>query len=125
MNIPNNPESHNVTPDQQENEQIKKIADLNDHLRVTGLGGRVITTLGIASLPKETQIAITQAVRTFSEFNESNDPYKEHDSAILSVKGVRIKWKIDYYDQTMLHHSLNKADPNVTKRVMTIMLAGI
>jgi hypothetical protein len=32
-------------------------------------------------------------------------------------------FKIDYYDQTMSRHSTDPADPSITQRVVTIMLA--
>jgi hypothetical protein len=32
-------------------------------------------------------------------------------------------FKIEYYDTTMTHHSPDAADPAVTERVITIMLA--
>ncbi len=41
-----------------ENEQIR---DLNDRLRKTGIGGTVMLTHGIASLPEKDQRAILQA----------------------------------------------------------------
>jgi Protein of unknown function (DUF3768) len=34
-----------------------------------------------------------------------------------------IFFKIDYFDTTMTHHSPDPADPAVTERVITIMLA--
>ena len=33
-------------------------------------------------------------------------------------------WKIDYYDRSRSHHSPDAADPKVTLRVLTVMLAG-
>lgn len=41
----------------------------------------------------------------------------------MTVDGVKIIWKIDYYDLTRTYHSPNAADLNVTSRVMTVMLA--
>lgn len=51
------------------------IAVLNDRLRKTFVGGRVLMTQGIQALSVEVQQAIIQAVQAFDTFNEDNDPY--------------------------------------------------
>ena len=53
----------------------------------------------------------------------TNDPYGEHDFGALTVAGVRLLWKIDYYDAGMTGGSPDPADPSVTTRVLTLMLA--
>nr|WP_295463723.1 DUF3768 domain-containing protein [Mesorhizobium sp.] len=35
---------------------------------------------------------------------------------------MRVIFKIDYFDPTLLHRSDDPTDPNITRRVMTIML---
>ena len=39
----------------------------------------------------------------------------------IKIDGETFFWKIDYYDQSMEMGSPDPADPNVTKRVLTIM----
>jgi hypothetical protein len=39
-------------------------------------------------------------VRDFVDFTEDNDPYGEHDFGSFTVSGVKIFWKIDYYDES-------------------------
>lgn len=94
----------------------------NDHLRQFHRGGRVLLTQGITSLDERIQEKIVEAVSNFDEFTKDNDPYNQHDCAILSVEGIRIMFKIDYYDLSYTFASEDPADPRKTRRVMTIML---
>lgn len=100
-----------------------EIARLNDHLRRTFEGGRVIITAGIAALDPLHINLILVGVRSFTAFTADNDPYGEHDCATMTVRGVRVLWKIDYYDPTMTYLSSDAADPSLTVRVLTIMTA--
>ena len=103
--------------------RIARIRELNDHLRTTNRGGIVLITDGLAALGSEAG-AILDAVATFDDFNPDNDPWGEHDCARLEVNGHWVIWKIDYYDRSRRIHSPDPADPKVTVRVLTIMLAS-
>lgn len=100
-----------------------RLAALNDLLRRTGLGGRVMVTAGVAALPEADRAAIIGAVRAFDAFDPDNDPYAEHDFGAVEVGMVRGFWKIDAYDRHLRFASPDPADPAVTLRVLTIMLA--
>ena len=100
-----------------------RIAELNDRLRTTFMGGKVLQTEGICALPEADQSAIREKVETFSDFSEDNDPYGEHDFGAFDHNGEKIFWKIDYYAPDMRHGSENPADPSQTVRVLTILLA--
>lgn len=99
------------------------VATLNDKLRTQHIGGRIIMTRGISSLDKSRIDSIIHAIASFTDFNSNNDPYGEHDCAILEVEGMSIMWKIDYYDETLNGHSPDASNPDVTVRIMTVMLA--
>jgi len=100
-----------------------RIAALNDELRRNGRGGRVVVTAGVASLPETERVAIIAAVRTFSAFDADNDSHGEHDFGVVEVGRVRCFWKIDAYDRDLRFGLPDPADPAVTIRVLTIMLA--
>jgi len=97
------------------------IAQLNDAFRTTFVGGRVSMTAGVAALPYNG--GVLEAVRLFDKFTEDNDPYGEHDFGALMFGSDKFFWKIDYYDQSLEYGSENPADPAVTTRVLTVMLA--
>ena len=96
---------------------------LNDAFRRTFTGGRVLMTSGVAALPDAQRAVILARVRSFADFDESNDPYGEHDFGALTVEGERIFFKIDYLDRGLTGHLPDPADPSVTARVLTVMLA--
>jgi hypothetical protein len=104
--------------------RAERIRALNDHLRRWSAGGKVMLTRGIASLPTDELLAVTQAVAAFEAFGEDNDPHGEHDFGTLSVRGHEVIWKIDYYDKSMEFGSEDPSEPAVTCRVLTIMLAS-
>src|SRR3954471_16047575 len=82
-------------------EKTARIRELNDRLRRHGLGGRIMITRGIAVLGADTVRQILLAVVQFDGFTEDNDPWGEHDCAILTVAGHRIIFKIDYFDHDL------------------------
>jgi len=100
-----------------------KVAQLNDAFRRTLIGGPVLLTTGIRSLPNETIKAVLHQVRHYSDFTPDNDPYQEHDFGSFNIENYRIFWKIDYYDLTLTYGSEYPEDPTQTTRVLTIMLA--
>ena len=81
-------------------------------------------TQGIQQLGVINHLEMMQAIRRYDAFNQDNDPYGEHDFGTIDVKGHRAFWKIDYYDVDMEMGSADPADPSVTCRVLTVMLAN-
>ena len=105
--------------------QTQQIRALNDDLRKYLIGGGAVITPGIAALGQEAVERIVQTVAVFDDFCHANDPYEEHDFGSFEAEGEKIFFKIYYYDRTLTHHSPDPADPKVTERVITIMLADV
>jgi hypothetical protein len=103
----------------------RRIRDLNDAFRKSldpNLGKLVITS-GVNSLPSDVRAMAIRQTETFDAFSADNDPCGEHDFGNFELVGRRFFWKIDYYAPGMEGGSEDPADPAVTWRVLTVMLA--
>ena len=102
---------------------VSRIRALNDAFRRSLTGGVLMMTRGVIALGLARQLRILEAVAAFEDFGPDNDPYGEHDFGALEVEGTRLFFKIEYFDRGLTGHSPDPADPSVTTRVLTIMLA--
>jgi hypothetical protein len=96
---------------------------LNDNFRTTFVGGRLLTTAGVAELPVDVKARLLLAVQSFSDFNADNDPHHEHDFGVIELEGDRYFFKLDCYSLDMQAGSEDPSDPEQTTRVLTIMRA--
>lgn len=101
----------------------QRIRDLNDALRTTFSGGRIVMTAGVDALPDDVWAEVLRIVSSYSSFTTNNDANSEHDFGNFEVGGKKLFWKIDYYDPTLTAGSEDPGDPSKTTRVLTIMLA--
>ena len=118
--------------------RAERIARLNDLARrAMGIACVVVATEGVRALPEADQSRLRELVETFDAFTPDNDLYGEHDfgSIYQGVDGVwsdlrpadvevTVFWKIDAYDRELRFGSADPADPAITRRVLTIMLAS-
>ncbi|UDL96237.1 DUF3768 domain-containing protein [Lichenihabitans sp. PAMC28606] len=104
-------------------DKAERIRALNDAFRSSNTARTLVLTRGVAALNPTLQRQIILALASFDRFDADNDPYGEHDFGAFTVSGHRLFFKIDYYDRSCLHHSPDPADPAVTCRVLTLMLA--
>ena len=68
-------------------------------------------TAGITTLDQSIQYRILRELKLFDDFTDDNDPYGEHDCAIVSWEEYRVVFKIDYYDPALQCHSEDPANP--------------
>ena len=121
-------------------EQTARIARLNDLARTAmGVACTAVATVGFRSLPDADQSRVRELIETYDAFDEDNDPHGERDFGCVYQLGngcwtterprvcdderERVFWKLDYYDRVMRFASDDAANPAVTRRVLTIMLA--
>jgi len=100
-----------------------RIRALNDQLRKNLSGGRAVMTPGVAALGSEAVNRLVQTIAIFDDFDSANDPHGEHDFGAFDFDGTPVMFKIDYYDKSLEFGSPDPADPTVTERIITIMLA--
>jgi hypothetical protein len=108
-------------------EKSAKIALLNDNFRNTLEGGLVLVTKEFDELSDELKSSAIEKIREFSDFSVDNDPYCEHDVAIVRLESLKkaFKFHIDYYDKG--DNNLGAETPEdaeKTLRVMTISLVS-
>ena len=121
-------------------EQTARIARLNDLARTAmGVACTAVATVGFRSLPDADQSQVRELIETYDAFDEDSDPHGERDFGTIYQLGdgrwtterpsahdderERVFWKLDYYDRDLRFASEDAADPAVTRRVLTIMLA--
>ncbi len=104
--------------------KTQRIRALNDSLRHTFTGGRLVMTASVQSIPPDTVALALTKMRAFNEFTPDNDPYGEHDFGSFEAVGEQFFWKVDYYAPDMQHGSEDPSDPKKTSRVLTLMLAS-
>lgn len=112
-----------VSPEEQTKRRVRH---LNDQLRQGDPGPHdlIVATRGIAALGEAFMMEVGARLRTFAAFDVDNDPHEEHDFGAFRVEGEQLYFKIDYYNLTRDGYSSDPADPAVTSRVLTIMLAS-
>ena len=108
----------------------EKIAKLNDELRKQIINNQwqkthnmIVMSKGISEYDPMEQNAIFEKVAEYNDFSEDNNPFKERHFGDFEFNFVKMYWQIDYYDLNGEYHSEDKSNPDITKRVLTIMKA--
>jgi hypothetical protein len=66
---------------------------------------------------------LVQTIATFDDFCTVNDPRREHDFGEFEFDRTPVTFEIDCYDKNPNFHTQDPADPAVTERMITLMLA--
>ena len=115
----------------------ERIARLNDRARqAMGLACIAVATEGFRALSEADQSRVRELVETFDAFTADNDPCGERDFGAIYRDGdgrwtttgparpaETVFWKIDAYDRDLRFGSEDPADPAISRRLLTIMLA--
>ncbi len=114
---------------QTDDERAAETARLNDLARTNpqSVNAAWFTTHGVAALvgdDPERRRELVEAVQDFADFSEDNDPYGERDFGAFTLWGERLFWKIDYYHPERDEHSPVKWSAELTRRVLTLLLAS-
>ena len=74
-------------------------------------------------LSEEAWSKLFTRLQAMSGITPDNNPHGERDFGKFRVDDNEVIWKIDYYDLRREYMSPDPSDPDVTQRVLTIMLA--
>lgn len=106
-----------------------KIAAQNDRFRAgllngtaADLRGQLVVTAAVNQMGWDFITDATLAVARDTDFTTDNDPYGDHSFGTVTVRGVKLFWKFDLYDNELVYGSPAPAEPSETRRVLTIML---
>jgi len=105
----------------------EQLAHINDTIRmnlckfrcnahVEGVYGQLMFTRNVIDILGDKITVLLQAVGSFNEFTEDNNPHHENDFGKIDLFGNTWFWKFDYYDKDLQyfgHHA----------HVLTVMLA--
>lgn len=104
--------------------RAEAIARLNDALRKEGDEGTIMVTRGVLAITGYNSPELAEALAAYHAFDADNDPHGERDFGDLTLWGQDMFWKVDYYDVDLRYGSDDPADPDKTKRVLTVMLTS-
>lgn len=103
--------------------RAERIARMNDQLRKTGQGGTIMVTRGVRTLAGFSRDKLLAALAAYEGFDEDNDPHGERDLGDIDLWGAELLWKVEYFSPDMQFASNDPADPGITQRVLTVLLA--
>ena len=99
---------------------MERVRALNDHFRMTLVGGRFMVNRGFNALPRTIKERALIRLRDFDNFTKGNDPCGDHAAGSFEEGGYKFFWKIDYYDKDRECEAQDPSNLEVTTRVLTL-----
>ncbi len=83
--------------------------------------GRVVITSGVEEQGPAFVVAALRKVAAFDGFTDDCDPGGRHEMGAVEVGPLTVWFKIDSYDRDYRYGSDAPADPDQTRRVLTVL----
>ncbi|PIE15352.1 MAG: hypothetical protein CSA68_06640 [Rhodobacterales bacterium] len=99
-----------------------RYALIEDTARPDGLEGKVFVPPGVMANGDDFVRMALPLTAKYSTFQQESDPYGLHEMGVITVFGIRVWWRIDLYDTDYRYGSDAPADPEQTRRVLTVLL---
>ena len=100
-------------------ELYAKLRVFNDAIRATGMGAYYGPSRGVSSLTREQFFELQQAVFTYDNFTQANDPTGAHTQGEIELFGKQFYWQFEYEHPD--DEDLNFEDPRLL-RILAVML---
>ncbi len=105
---------------------VKLLAQQNDAFRAAGPAynnaGRWLHTQSVAAMGPTFVMKAYDAIGSYDDFNTDIDPSGDRAMGKFNIDGQTVWFKIDCYDVDYNYGSDQPDNPEVTRRVHTIML---
>ncbi|UWR62781.1 DUF3768 domain-containing protein [Phaeobacter inhibens] len=106
---------------------VKLLAQQNDAFRAVfpapQNAGRWFHTQSVAAMGPTFVLKAYAAIGSYDDFNTDIDPYGDHAMGKFTIDGETVWFKIDCYDVDYRYGSDQPDNPEMTRRVLTVMLS--
>jgi hypothetical protein len=97
------------------------VRQFNDQCRKTFSACTILVAPIVEGLPDDEKATLIEAVRTFEQFNDEDDPHHEHQFDRIELFGKSWCWLFLYYDDMLRLCSKCPPAAKKTDRILLIM----
>ena len=83
--------------------------------------GRVVITNGVEAQGPAFVVEALRKIAAFDDFTDDCDPGGRHEMGAVEIDGQKVWFKIDLYDRDYRFGGDAPADPEQTRRVLTVL----